>query len=159
MRCEVCGKNMSQQPIKVKIDGSVMDVCNECSKFGKRIRQAPIKTSIKSRKSKVPQNTQKKVYNERIEEIVEDYNDIVRAAREKRDWNREELAKKINEKLSVVSKIENRKMEPDLKLAKKIEKALNIKLIETSNQSLEQEVKASSLRKATLGDIMKVKRK
>ena len=61
---------------------------------------------------------------------MEDFNTIVRKARESRGWTREELGAKIYEKVSVINRIESGKMEPDIKLAKKLEKTLNITLIE-----------------------------
>ncbi|HPX78256.1 MAG TPA: TIGR00270 family protein, partial [Methanobacterium sp.] len=33
MRCEICGKKLPGRPVRVKIDGSIMQTCNECSKF------------------------------------------------------------------------------------------------------------------------------
>lgn len=160
MMCEVCGKEMHGQPIKAKIDGSLMNVCKECSKFGKVIRVTPKQNKRRAAtktKANLPYSSRR--YEEKTEEIIENYNMIIRTAREQNNWNREELAKKLNEKLSLVSKIENGKMEPDLKLAKKIEKLLNIKIIEIANENIGEEIKASKVRRATLGDLVKIKRK
>ena len=55
-------------------------------------------------------------------EVSEDFNTIIRVAREKKGWSREELAKKIYEKVSVINRIESGKMVPDIKLARKLEK-------------------------------------
>ena len=35
MRCEICGKKVVGTPVRVKIEGSVMQTCQEGSKFGK----------------------------------------------------------------------------------------------------------------------------
>ena len=44
MECEICGKPVPEHnPIRAKIEGSVMVVCKECSKLGK-IQKAPPKT-------------------------------------------------------------------------------------------------------------------
>ena len=40
------------------------------------------------------------------------------------------MGKKINERVSVINRIESGKMTPDTKLTRKLEKALNIKLLE-----------------------------
>ena len=41
MECEICGKTVPEDnPIRAKIEGSVMVVCKECSKLG-RIQKAP----------------------------------------------------------------------------------------------------------------------
>ncbi|MBR1611461.1 MAG: TIGR00270 family protein, partial [Methanobrevibacter sp.] len=67
--------------------------------------------------------------------------------------------KKINERVSVITRIETGKMTPDNKLTKKFEKALNIKLLEEiDNLDLNQFVSNSSGER-TLGNIMKIKRK
>ena len=37
MNCEICGKPIEGRPIRTKIDGSVLEVCKECSKFGRTL--------------------------------------------------------------------------------------------------------------------------
>ena len=97
--------------------------------------------------------------DEPSEELIEDFEITVRRAREAKDWSREDLGKKINERVSVISRIETGKMTPDVKLTKKLEKALNIKLLEkVDNVDLNQFVNSSSGER-TLGNIMKIKRK
>ena len=39
MNCEICGKPIEGRPIRTKIDGSVLEVCKECSKFLKDLKQ------------------------------------------------------------------------------------------------------------------------
>ena len=34
MECEICGRQVSDNPKKAKIEGSVMIVCDECAKLG-----------------------------------------------------------------------------------------------------------------------------
>jgi putative transcription factor len=164
MRCEICGEVIEGQPIKTKIDGSVMDVCQNCSKFGK-IQKSPPKPKVPI-KSKGKPKQQEKVVPRRIprddeptEEIVEDYNVIVREKRELQGLSREKLAEQINEKASVVGRVEAGKMEPDIKLARKFEKALNITLIESIGEFDLDQLKSSGNRGPTLGDIVKIKKK
>ena len=89
----------------------------------------------------------------------EDFSIKVRNAREAKDWSREELGKKINERVSVITRIETGKMTPDTKLTKKLEKTLNIKLLEkVDNVDLNQFINNSSGER-TLGNVMKIKRK
>ena len=163
MECEICGKNVPEHnPIRAKIEGSVMVVCKECSKLG-TIQKAPPKPKFrKQEKTKRPKTTRNKRYSSRdepTEELIEDYNFEIRKARESRDWSREELGKKINERVSVITRIETGKMTPDVKLTKKLEKVLNIKLLEkVDNIDLNQFINTSSGER-TLGNIMKIKRK
>ncbi len=83
---------------------------------------------------------------------------LVRQAREKKGWSREELGEKIYEKASVVSRIESGKMVPDLKLARKMEKLMNIVLIEKNEDVSADEISHSKIRGATIGDIARIKK-
>ena len=163
MECEICGKPVPENnPIRAKIEGSVMVVCKECSKLG-TIQKAPPKPKyVKQNKGKKPANTRKRNYSrndEPSEELIEDFSFEVRKAREAKDWSREDLGRKINERVSVITRIETGKMTPDNKLTKKLEKALNIKLLEdVDNVDLNQFINSSSGER-TLGNIMKIKRK
>ena len=163
MECEICGKPVPENnPIRAKIEGSVMVVCKECSKLG-TIQKAPPKPKFRQQpKGKKQNTTRNRNYSRRdepTEELVEDFAIEIRKARESRNWSREDLGKKINERVSVITRIETGKMTPDTKLTKKLEKALNIKLLEKINTvDLNQFVNSSSGER-TLGNIMKIKRK
>jgi len=166
MECEICGKPVPENnPLRAKIEGSVMVVCKECSKLG-TIQKAPAKPKYvkQNNKSKRPTTTRNRNRNysrndEPSEELIEDFSFEVRKAREAKDWSREELGKRINERVSVISRIETGKMTPDTKLTKKLEKALNIKLLEkVDNIDLNQFISSSSGER-TLGNVMKIKRK
>lgn len=85
-------------------------------------------------------------------------NDLVRQAREKKGWSREELAAKIYEKASVVSRIESGKMIPDIKLAKKLEKIMDLILIEKTDNVTAEEIGHSNSKGATIGDIARIKK-
>ena len=128
MRCEICGKKIVGNPIKTKIESSIMLTCNECAKFGKVQREPP-----KARKHRPVKRAPR--IREPSEEVVEEYKGIIRDAREKKGWSREELGEKLYEKASVISRIESGKMVPDIKLARKLEKTLNIKLIEKHDEA------------------------
>ena len=92
-------------------------------------------------------------------ELAEDFNILVRQARESKGWTREELGAKINERVSVINRIESGKMEPDSKLAKKLEKTLNITLIEKYDDMDLESFKSSASGPNTLGSIVKIKRR
>ncbi|MEE1133839.1 MAG: TIGR00270 family protein, partial [Methanobrevibacter sp.] len=100
MECEICGKPVPENnPIRAKIEGSVMVVCKECSKLG-TIQKAPPKPKYvkQNNKSKRPAATRSRNRNysrndEPSEELIEDFSFEVRKAREAKDWSREELGK------------------------------------------------------------------
>jgi putative transcription factor len=73
----------------------------------------------------------KDIYEQRGEkELAIEYHKLIQRARNEHGWSQEELGQKINERKSVISKIENKSMKPDDKLVRKLEKALGIKLME-----------------------------
>ena len=166
MNCEICGKPIEGRPIRTKIDGSVLEVCKECSKFGRVQKDTPLERKFVSRNKKgnpqkrpqARQNVQRR-REEPMDELVEDYNVIIRKARESKGWTREELGAKMYEKVSVINRIESGKMEPDVKLAKKFEKTLNITLIEKYDEMDLESFKSSASGPNTLGSIVKIKRK
>ncbi len=163
MECEICGKPVPENnPIRAKIEGSVMVVCKECSKLGTVQKTPPKPKFVKQKKTKRPTTTRNRPYSrndEPTEELIEDFSIEVRKAREANNWSRETLGKKINERVSVINRIETGKMTPDTKLTKKLEKTLNIKLLEkVDNVDLNQFINTSSGER-TLGNIMKIKRK
>jgi len=167
MNCEICGKTIHGKPLRTKIDGSVLEVCNDCAKFGRIQKEPPKprrnfssnKKHSKSKSTNSRLNIPRRRKDEISDEIVENFSIVVRNARESKGWTREKLGAKINEKVSVITRIESGKMEPDLKLAKKIEKTLNIKLIEKYDELDLEAFKSTSSSPNTLGSIVKIKRK
>lgn len=168
MECEICGKPIEGRPIRTKIDGSVLEVCKDCSKYGRVQRDTPLERKFVSRNKKgkpakkSPQARKqppRRPRDEPMDELVEDFNVVVRQARESKGWSREELGAKIYEKVSVINRIESGKMEPDVKLAKKLEKTLNITLIEKYDDVDLESYRSSASGPNTLGSIVKIKRK
>lgn len=64
------------------------------------------------------------------ESLVLDYPDRIRRARERRNLSQKELGKAINEKWSVINKLETGDLRPSDSLVLKLEKKLDIKLRE-----------------------------
>ena len=161
MECEICGKPVSEtNPTRAKIEGSVMVVCKDCAKLG-TIQKAPPKPKFQQNKKGRKQTQPRRTYrnDEPKDELIEDYNVAVRRAREAKNWSREDLGKKINERVSVINRIESGKMTPDKKKKKKLEKALDIKLIENIDEVDLNQFMSSSSGERTLGNVMKIKRK
>lgn len=161
MECEICGKPISDHPTRVKIDGSIMAVCDECAKFG-RIQKEPPKPKFRkqsNRNKNGARKQQSRRNDEPQEELIENYNDVVRKKRESKNWTREQLGQKINEKVSVINRIESGKMVPDTKLIQKLEKTLDIELLEKFNTDDLSQYMGSSGSGVKLGSIVKIKRK
>ena len=82
----------------------------------------------------------------------------VRRAREKLGLTHEELGKRIKEKVSVLKKIETRKIRPDNRLAAKLEHALRIKLLVPASEGNvpTTSIPRQSSRPLTLGDLIQL---
>lgn len=160
----MCGKPIKGNPIRIKIDNAAMDVCKECSKFGKvqKVPQPKYRSSNNKSKSKRTNNYQKRNYGRRndepTEELIEDYGSIIKNARESKKLSREQLGEKINEKVSVITRVESEKMTPDIKLAKKFEKALNITLIEKMETLDLESFRNIAQGQNTLASVVKIKK-
>jgi len=62
-------------------------------------------------------------------ELVEDFGELVRRARIKLGLTQQDLAAQLNEKLTVIKKIEAGQFRPSIQLARKLEKFLKIQLL------------------------------
>lgn len=148
--CESCGTN-APNLYKVKIAGSVMNVCGKCRKMGKDLdekKSAPAYTFKHKKKDVV------------LEEVVNNYPSLINSALTKKGLNFHQLAKVLNIKESTINKYVTGKIKPDVETAKRIEKFLEIKLteevdeIETSVdvEVVDEDEKSSG---TTLGDLLK----
>ncbi|MBW2996299.1 multiprotein bridging factor aMBF1 [Candidatus Woesearchaeota archaeon] len=151
MRCDMCG--VEGKLYKVRIEGTEMNVCSECSRFGKvigDIREVKVEKKVKRIVEDEP---------EVIEMVVGDFAEKIRRKRNELGLNQEEFAKKINQKKSFVHQMENREMMPSIDLARKLERMLNIELVEEIRE--EKAKKANSKGDAeavTIGDLIKIKK-
>ena len=166
MRCEVCGHKIHGTPIRSVIEGARLTVCIECSKHGRAIREGEVALGQRGPKKHlppVPFIQKKKPAQAKVEiaqEMVEGYNSKIRQAREKLGLSHEALGKKINEKASVLSKLETGKMAPNNLLVTKLEHALKIKLlVPIKEERISQGFPKSPNRETTLGDLVQLVKK
>lgn len=153
MNCDMCGKEA--RLFKTDVEGSILNLCEGCSRFGKVILAVKVEEKT-ARKKEKEIKLDKPKREEIMLTIVPDYGEIIKQKREQLGIKQEDFAKKINEKSSLIHKIEINQFEPPIGLARKIERFLHIKLIE------QQELKPSTLSKTkrehfTIGDFVKVK--
>jgi putative transcription factor len=164
LRCEVCGHKIHSSPIRAEIEGAKLTVCIECSKHGKIIREEEMERGQRTSKPRTPipfiQKKKKAQANVEItQEVVEGYDSKIRQAREKLGLSHEELGKKINEKASVLSKLETGKMAPNNILVTKLEHALKIKLLVPIKEEKISEIPKLPSREPTLGDFIQLNKK
>lgn len=100
--------------------------------------------------------TPKDVYAEAGQlELTEDFPQKIRSARESRGWKQADLGAKINEKASVIAKLESGTITPGDTLVRKLERELGIKLKEQVQPvAMKKQAVSSGL---TLGDLVKMK--
>jgi len=165
MRCEVCGRRIIGPPYKAMIEGAKMMVCSECSKLGSIYWEAKTEPRMKKVAKRLAQpviapRKQPPITVEESVELIDDFGAKVRQAREKLGLSHEDLGKKISEKVSVLRKIESKKMTPDNLLVEKLQHALKVKLlVPVSEPKVPSKALATSRPSApTLGDIAQVKR-
>jgi putative transcription factor len=123
MYCEICGVKI-EEPHEIEIDGVKLHVCNRCARHGILILD---RFTEGETKSEIRPGTRRSL---QMGEISQGYAQLIRNAREERGWTQKELAKRINEKASLIGKMERGKMTPDDHVREKIEKLLGINLIE-----------------------------
>ena len=164
MRCEVCGRRIMGLPFKANIEGAKMLACGECAKLGSVVWEAKADPRLKkvARRMPAPMLPPRKQPPISVAdnlELVNDFGAKIRAAREKLGLSHQELGKRINEKVSVLRKIESGKMTPDNLLTEKLEHALRLKLlVPASEPKVPAKALASRPASPTLGDILKVRK-
>jgi len=145
MDCELCGVGNAHR-IAI-IEGVKMIVCDRCVTKGHEVKENPVQTksgSIVMKRKQMAEDT-----------IVSDYASVVRKARQKRGLEQKDFALKLNEKQSIISKVESGAMTPTIPLAHKIEKLLGVVLVEKTEQAkFESGAEGEGL---TLGDVLKIK--
>ena len=153
MACDLCGAE--GRMYKTIIEGTELTVCRDCAKMGKVLEEVrePV---VEERKLKKVEEAD--VGEEVVQMVVDDFSEKIKKKREELGLKHEEFAKKINEKESVVHKLEIGELEPSVKLAKKLERMFGLKLIEQYAESHEktEKVEAGEL---TVGDLIKIKKR
>lgn len=116
--CDICGESPATK--KIRLDSSVLTVCDRCTAVGTIIEMPQAVPSA------VPITS---IIAGSEETVVEDFGKLIAQGRQKLGLKQDELASKLNEKLSVIQAAESgRRL--DINLARKFEKFFNIHLIE-----------------------------
>ncbi len=149
LSCDICGANHVKA--QILLEGAKLLACSRCMKGGKVIHyfreddSGPLKpVSAKP----LPANAATD------EEIVENWGEIIRKARQKKGWTIEQLASQIMEKGNYMHAIESGRIMPTLETAKKLEKELKIRLVEKPEVSGPAINAKKSFQEPTLGDML-----
>lgn len=166
MQCELCGTE-TDELTTIQTEGTKLQVCSNCTDFGTVLQEETSSTGSQGgTQSSSSNQTQKKKPNpqksnprsdafDQMETLAPDYDDRVRGARESSGLTQEDLAKQLNEKASLIRKIEGGDMQPDEEVRKKLERALEISLVEEVGG--EEWEGGGSSEGYTLGDIIERK--
>ena len=151
MQCDLCGSE--EELFLAEIEGTKLNVCKNCSRFGKIIGKTKTEGTQKiKRTEKIMAVPEKEI----VQIITKDYSNLIKEKRESLGLKQKELAKKIAEKESVIHKVESGHVEPSISLARKLEKTLGIRLIEEEKveKVTKEKTKDSGI---TIGDLFKSK--
>lgn len=99
---------------------------------------------------------------EAVERIgyVDGFGEVVRAGRERLGLTQEELANLVQERVSVIKKVESGSLKPPLSLARNLEKVLKVRIIkELSDEDIHITPPPSGKRGLTIGDLLSGDRK
>ncbi|MEE9237063.1 MAG: multiprotein bridging factor aMBF1 [Thermoplasmata archaeon] len=130
------------------VEGSTLMLCDRCAKLGVEVRRPATKRIVRPSSRPAARHVLESEYD-----LASDFHERIRRARESLGWKRDELAKKLNEKLSIVEKLEKGKIRPDDLLVSRLERTLHVGLREKVE---EIETPEKSERKPlTLGDLIR----
>jgi len=139
--CELCGSKNATR--KTKIDGAVLTACEDCVRLGEEVPTIELRPTKKA----IPKL-------EGLDKSVKtNFHMLIKNERTKRNLTQEDLAKKLNEKSSIIKRIEEG-WEPSLGVIKKLEKFFNIKLTEEIEEK--QVEKKADNTKLTIGDVVEI---
>jgi len=141
--CEICGSEIRDDVYFIRVDASELKVCKYCARHGTLVRRVRVErvleegrklksASVASAVSGAVVRRRPRIYDEMERvleeeaEIPEDFGRLVKSARERLGWKQAELARRINEKQSVIRKIETGEIIPTKELREKLKHALNL---------------------------------
>jgi putative transcription factor len=157
--CDMCSSE--DKVYRIELEGSMLNVCEKCASYGRVIgklkQEEPPKAKKKQELQAKEELAKAKKEAETIQLIVPNYPELVRKAREKLGLKQEDFAKKLNERESVIHKLESGLMKPSIDLARKLERFLKIKLVEeVDTEAGSSGLKAKGSDGLTIGDLIKI---
>jgi putative transcription factor len=158
----MCGETIRGTAKLVRVEGAELQVCTKCEKFGTEVQQvrrtdlvrpsAAVPRPGRTPTTVVPADRRKRDLFDYMEgEIVEDYAARIRKARMDKGLSSKDLAMQIKEREHLIKKIENSELIPEEDVRKKLEKVLEIRLIDAPVQEAEKKVQSKLT--PTLGDL------
>ncbi|WP_222918951.1 multiprotein bridging factor aMBF1 [Natrinema sp. SYSU A 869] len=179
VQCEMCGAETSS-PNTIKVEGAKLDVCSNCTDFGTEVKDTSSSSgstkystssssssssgggqssgSSASSSSSGGSSQRRSDMFDDMDELATDYDDRVRKAREDTGLSQSDLANELNEKASLIRKIERGDTLPSDEVQTKLEDFLEISLSAEGSSGEDSEWSGgSSTGSYTLGDVVKRK--
>ena len=162
-----------------KVEGAELELCDDCKEFGTEVKTQSSSSSTSkysttsssgtadsgsagnsgggsSNRSSGGSTSRRKDMFDNMDELAGDYDDRIRNARESEGLTQEELADDLNEKASLIRKLERGDILPSDDVRKKLERKLDIALTEGTDVE-NAEWSSNSGGSMTLGDVVKRK--
>jgi len=158
--CEMCGTRIAGRPYRALVDDVEMVLCVSCYlKLTKSGRAKPL-PARQERRREAPKRRKPATRKISLElyDIVEDYDERIRRAREAKGWTTAVLAQKLRISETMLKKIESGKMKPSIDLARKMEKLLRVQLLEPVEIEEEVDYTPPPPGTVTLGDVVVVRK-
>ncbi len=148
--CELCGSERVSTR-KTQTSTTIIDCCIKCSDS---LGLSPInekKYNSKIITKPLISKSSNYLIGTETEELIPNFHIKIRKEREIRGWDIEQLAKKTNEKVNMIQKIENGYRVTDATI-KKISKALDINLFSPITPQNERIIKSKEMKEMTMAD-------
>lgn len=128
--CEICGQKIRGTAYRVAVGEAMVIACARCASMAKKkwpLSRSPQVGGVPRRKPRQLRSIVEEAPDEEI--VVPDYAAIIRKARESLGLTQEQLGRMINEKPSVIRRIESGAMVPTPTVARKLERALKVRIL------------------------------
>ncbi len=164
--CEICGREVDEKLCRtVVVEGVTLKVCPQC--YNRLMRDKKHVSTITPKPKTVARTSTKKWSRARISrrileeeyEVVEDYAERIKRARQRMGWSQAVLAQKVREKENVIKRIEAGRLKPSIELARRLEKILGITLLEPIIDEEVSSPHSSGEDYYTIGDFIKIRKK
>lgn len=169
VQCEMCGTE-TPSPTTIKVEGAELEVCDQCADFGTEVKttdtsststkystsSSSSSSSSSSGSSTTSSSRRRSDMFDRMDDLVQDYGERIRSARESRGLSQADLANQLNEKASLIRKLERGDTLPSDDVQRELEGFLDIDLTGGGVDDTEWEADTDASTR-TLGDVVERK--
>jgi len=145
----MCGSE-SDSLKKIKIEGTILKACESCASMGEEV-------GTSSKKKKRKKKTRSSTKRSSKDVLVNDYGEKIKKARENKQLSIQEVADDLNEKESLLKKLEQQQLKPDKPLASKLSDKFGVTLYTNPEVADYSKNEGSDSRKATMEDVADIK--